>query len=257
MASFGQNGLEEGDYFLLLKSDDSISLNIYKNNVIEEKVVLPISKESLYTTDQKERVAILDTIENFITLYKIDISKKTKLTIPFDIKPICILLDTNNLIIGGEAKEEKEIEILLQYHIETEKWYQLEVPEEISYYGKAIDDLVVRENFLIAIDNLILPQYVLFYELNSESKSSFSHYKELKSNNTYEHIRQARITPKYLGLNSSAMNHGYYFEHITLYADLSLNKSCAISSQFFEKENFADFLLYADTLIVCRYIIYS
>ena len=215
MTACEQNGLKENDYFLLPKSKDKISLNIYKSNIIKEKNTFPISEKSIFTTDQKERVAILDTAKNLITLYEIQTSKEIKLSIPYDIKPKCVLLNDENLFIGGEMGKE----MLVQYHIQSEKWYQLEIPKEVSFFGKAVDDLVINDSLLIAIDNMIIPKYILFYHLNSTGKLEFSHFTKLKSNSSYEHIYQGRITPKYLGLNSTTRNHGYVREHITIYAD--------------------------------------
>ena len=248
MTACGQNGLKEGGYFLLLKNTDKISLNTYESNTIKEKNTYPISEKSIFTTDRKERVAILDTAKNFITLYEIQTSKEIKLSIPQGIKPKTILLNKENLFVGGEMGEE----ILVQYHIPSEKWYQLEIPEEVSLFGKAVDDLVINDSLLIAIDNIILPKYVLFYHLNSTGKLEFSHSRPLKSNSTYEHIYQGRITPKYLGLNSTTVNHGNIYEHITIYADLDLTKSFAISAKVSQKGNFTDFLLFENKLFIAN-----
>ena len=199
MTTFGQNGLKEGNYFLLLKDKEIISLNTYENNIINEKNTFAISKKTIFTTDQKERVAVLDTVKNFVTLYEIQSSEKIELPIPYDIKPKTILLIDDNLFVGGEMGEE----VLLQYHIQSGKWYQLEIPESISSKGKAIDDLVINDSLLIAIDNAIFPKYILFYRLeNSDERLAFSHLKTVIGHSKNEYIYQGRITPDYLGLRS-------------------------------------------------------
>lgn len=248
MTSFGQNGLKEGNYFLLLKNKEEISLNTFEDNKIVEKNIFPITRKSIFTTDQEERVAILDTAKKIVTLYEIKTLKEFKLSIPYDIKPKTILLNDDNLFIGGEMGKE----ILVQYHVQSQKWYQLEIPHKIAILGKAVDDLVVNDSMLIAIDNIISPQYVLFYNLNSAGKLEFLHFRELKSNSSYEDIYQCRITPEYLGIRSTTMNHGYMYEYITIYADLDLTKSFAISSEFKQKENFTDFILFKDKLFIAN-----
>ena len=81
LTTFGQNGLKEGNYFLLLKDKEIISLNTYENNKINEKNTFAISGKTIFTTDQKERVAVLDTVKNVVTLYEIQSSKKIELPI--------------------------------------------------------------------------------------------------------------------------------------------------------------------------------
>lgn len=242
----GQNGLLNGKLFLLLKDNKSISINSFENKKIKEIKTFTISDKSIYTTDQKERVAILDTSKNNITIFDINSTKKINFSIPFQIKPKTILLNKDNLFVGGQMGNE----MLVQYHIKNEKWYSLEIPDSISLYGKAIDDLVVNDSALIAIDNLIIPKYILFYKLNSIDKLKFSHLRELKSNSSYESIHQARITSKYLGLISTTMNHGSISEHITLYADLDLLKSFALSIDFDGKNSFKDLLIIEDKLFI-------
>jgi hypothetical protein len=70
--AFGQNGLQGGRYFLLLKDEKTISVNAFENNEIKEIKTYPISEKSIFTTDQKQRVAILDTANNNLMLYNIE-----------------------------------------------------------------------------------------------------------------------------------------------------------------------------------------
>ena len=157
------------------------------------------------------------------------------------------------MFVGGEMGKE----MLVQYHIQSEKWHKLEIPEELTSWGKAVDDLVVNDSLLIAIDNIVLPKYILFYPLNTTGKLEFSHFRELKYNSSYETTRQGRISEKYLGLNSTTMNHGMVYEHFSIYADLDLVRSFAISAEVkrdenfnYQKPNFNDFLLIEDKLFI-------
>lgn len=245
---FGQNGLNNGNLFLLQKNEKTISINSFENNKINEIKSFSISKKSIYTTDQKERVAILDTAKNNISIFEIKSSAQINITIPFEIKPKAILLNSDNLFIGGEMGKE----ILIQYHLKNEKWHQLEIPKEVIFFGKAVDDLVVNDTLLIAVDNIIIPKYILYYHLNTNAKLKFSHFKELKSNSSYESIHKARITNSYLGLFSTTMNHGTMREHITIYSDLNLVKSFTISIDYKRKMTYQDFILINDNLFIAN-----
>ncbi len=248
LSVFGQNGLKNGKLFLLLKDDRTISINSFENDKINEIKSFSISKKSIYTTDQKDRVAILDTAKNEVSIFEIKSSTQIKLTIPFEIKPKTILVNNDNLFIGGEMGKE----ILIQYHLKSEKWFQLEIPKEVIFFGKAVDDLVVNDTLLIAVDNIIMPKYILYYHLNSNDKLNFSHFKELKSNSSYESIHKARITNSYLGLLSTTMNYGTVREHITIYSDLNLLKSFAITVGFKKNMTIKDFILVDDKLFIAN-----
>ncbi len=128
---FGQNGMKNGNLFLLLKDRRTISINSFENEKINDLQNFQISEKSIYTTDQKERVAILDTAKNSVSIFNIKTSKEIKLTIPYEIKPKTILLNNDNLFIGGEMGKE----IFIQYHLQSEKWYQLEIPKEVVIFG--------------------------------------------------------------------------------------------------------------------------
>lgn len=245
---FGQNGMKNGNLFLLLKDRRTISINSFENEKINELQNFQISEKSIYTTDQKERVAILDTAKNNVSIFNIKTSKEIKLTIPYEIKSKTILLNNDNLFIGGEMGKE----ILIQYHLENEKWHHLEIPKEVVFFGKAVDDLVINDTLLIAVDNLIMPKYILYYHLNPDDQLKFSHFKELKSNSSYESIHKARITKSYLGLLSTTMNHGTVSVHITLYADLDLLKSFAITIDYKKNMSFKDFIIVDDKLFIAN-----
>lgn len=247
---YGQNGVRNGHLFIVQKDKKTISINSFANERINEIKSFPISEKSIYTTDQKDRVAILDTARNYVSIHDIKSSVQIELTIPFEIKPKTILLNNSNLFIGGEMGKE----ILIQYHLESKKWYQLDIPKEVVFYGKAVDDLVINDTLLIAIDNLILPKYILYYHLNSNNKLDFSHYRQLKYNNSYEGIHKARITTKYLGLLSTTLNHGTLNEHITLYTDLDLLKSFAITVNYRKGMTFKDFIILDDKLVIANSI---
>ena len=248
----GQNGLQGGRYFLLLKDEKTVSVNTFDTEIKEIKTY-PINKNSLFTTDQKQRIAILDTANN-ILIYNIETETVVKLPIPFKIEPKTILLNDDNLFVGGEAEKD----ILIQYHLKTNKWHQLKIPKEVKR-KRAIDDLVVNDSLLIAIDNVIFPKYILFFRLNSTEKLAFSHLQKVKSNGAYEEIHQGRITNNYLGLISYAYGDMGYAENIAIYNNMELTKCFSISAETkrdgrngYPILNFNDFLLIGNKLFIAN-----
>lgn len=247
--AYAQNGLNQGNLFILPKDDKRISVNIWEKDKIKEIQALDINSKSIYATDQKARVVIVDTAKNTIQLYDLGIQKDTTFSMPFKMKVESILLDDHNLFVGGQIEKE----LLVQYQIKTNRWYALEAPKEVLHVGKAIDDLVINDSLLIAVDNIVTPKYVLYYRLNQHEKLSFSHYRGLKHNGSYERIHQARITPKYLGLRSDTFS-GYSGagSHITIYGDLDLRTSFSISTVQPNEDyhTFQDFVIVDDMLVV-------
>ncbi|MCL2801478.1 MAG: hypothetical protein FWD28_06965 [Treponema sp.] len=247
------NQHKEGTYFLLVKDERTISINTYENGSINEIRTIDVPENSIVGTNQKDVIAVIDTNNNTILIYDINTSKETQLSIPFSIKPKCILINNENIFIGGIMGEE----LLIQYHLKNEEWHRLEIPQEVTIWGKAIDDMVINDNFLIAVDNIVIPKYILFYHLNPTSKLEYSHYRELKDNGPYEHIYQARISPKYLGLASYTIS-GYtgVFQHITIYNDLELRHSFAISfrieriSDLYSNRRINDFIIIQDKIYI-------
>jgi hypothetical protein len=165
------------------------------------------------------------------------------------LKPKTILLNDENLFIGGEMGKE----MLVQYNIQSQEWYQLQTPIEVMFPGKAIDDLVVNDSLLVAIDNIIMPKYVLFYRLNSNGRLELSHYNGLKYNGAYESIHQGRITESYIGLLSDSYS-GYVgaTNHITIYNNVDLSSSFALSSNQNDKNyhTFTDFILINNKIVI-------
>lgn len=245
---FGQNGLNSGNYFLLISGKNKIALNTFENKEIKKKKVFGINENTIFTTDQKTYVALLDTAQNTVTLVQILSRKKTKLSIPFDIKSRCILINGENLFIGGEMGKE----MLIQYQIQSKKWFSLEIPTKVLSLRKGIDDLLIKDSMLMAIDNLVMPKYALFYQLNSSDKQTFSHFLELKCNRAYEHISLGRITSDYIGISSTTFS-GYSgaSEHITIYDKNNLVKNFTLSFKHPRNgKKVNDFILIGNKLIV-------
>lgn len=248
ITAFGQNGLKLGNLFLLQKDKKAISVNSFENEKLNELKTFPISEKSIYTTDQKARVAVLDTAKNIISLFDISTENKSEFKIPFDLKPKTILLNAENLLIGGEMGKE----MLVQYNIQSQEWYQLQIPIEVMFPGKAIEDLVVNDSLLIAIDNIVMPKYVLFYKLNSLGKLDYSHFKELKSNGCYEEICFGRISNEFLVLKSKTASQGGGTNHITIIKNFDFENCFSISTNMFDKNfhDFHDFVIRSEKLII-------
>jgi hypothetical protein len=244
LTCLAQNGIQDGRYFILQKDSFNISVNEFKNDSIHEIKQYSISSKSIYTTDQKNRVAIVDTQKFVIDVFNIQTDEKIHLNLPqHALIPKCVLLSENNIFIGGE----KRIGMLYQYHFQEQKWYSLYIPSMIDFPRKAIDDILLTDTTLIGVDNIVIPKYVVYYTLNDSSKLQYSDSLQLHHNGTYEHIRAARITNKYMGFMSSTMS-GYIGrkDHVSIYKNDNTNMSFSITI----KPNKYDYIQIYDFLII-------
>ncbi|WP_257658744.1 hypothetical protein [Parapedobacter lycopersici] len=249
LVAYGQHGPAKGDYFLLLKNQRTISVNTYKNDQLVEHTTHTINKDMIYATDGASAVALLDTAKNDLLIFDINTLNEIRLTVPYALKTKTVFLIQGSVFIGGEMISE----MLVQYHIAKDEWYALEIPEEVSLPGKAIDDIVVNENLLIAIDNLVMPKYILCYKFSSTGSLTLSHSTMLKSNGPYESIYQGRITNKYFGLRSGTYSGDTGASgHISIYDGIDLKRSFAITSGMDDKgyHTFSDFVIVEDKIVV-------
>ncbi|MEX0290257.1 MAG: hypothetical protein AB3N14_14210 [Flavobacteriaceae bacterium] len=248
---FGQNGLKQGDYFILQKDKNTISINSFTNQAITEKNSYTIDEGSFYATDKQSKVVVMTPNHNYVVIHDIHASHSEKIPVPYDIKAETIFMNNENIFIGGELGKE----MLVQYHLKSKKWYSLEIPREIMRVGKAIDDIVVTDSTLIAIDNIVIPKYILYYKLNSHGALTFLESKLLPPNGTYEDIYEGRINSNYLVLSSRTTS-GYtgVANHFTIYNNPNLESYFAISIPVEHREEgkFNDFAIHNKTLIVAH-----
>jgi hypothetical protein len=245
--SYGQDGLIGKKYFILQKSDDSISINSYDDNKINELCAYQLPDSSIYETDGLEKLVILDIKRKKIEIHDFIRNKTTTEKIPFKIKPLTLFLDKNNLFVGGEVGQE----VLIQHNFKTGTWFTLDIPTDVLFPGKAIDDIVVANDTIYAVDNIVLPKYILTYLNNDSAKCDYLRKIDLKANGPYESIRQARITSDFFGLISDTYS-GYSGAayHITIYDKVDFQKSFAITVESKYMYSLSDFVITENKLII-------
>jgi hypothetical protein len=247
--AFGQKGQNEADYFILLDSKNSISINSFSENKITKQASFHINKKVIYATDGLSQIAIVDTAKNSVVVYNFKKDILADTTIPLKINPKSLFLTQDNLFIGGQSGSE----LLIQFNLASKEWHSLHIPTEVLYPGKAIDDIVLDGNTLLAIDNLIMPKYILYYQLRNSSKTEYAHSVQLKSNGTYESIHQGRITDKYIGLISGTFSGDIgRSNHITIYDKRDMTRSFAISVNQMKRgyHTFDDVVIVGDKIII-------
>jgi hypothetical protein len=139
----------------------------------------------------------------------------------------------------------------LQYNTQVQEWYIPEIPDSLTQFGKRIDDFVLNDSILIAIDNIIIPKYLLFYKLNDHLPVKYINFHELLSNGAYESILEGRITKNYLALYSITQG-GETSYHLTVLDLRNDMQSFAISMEENDSTYFEilDYSLFDDHLLI-------
>jgi hypothetical protein len=109
-------------------------------------------------------------------------------------------------------------------------WVPLPILEQFQRHGKRDDDLIVDGDRLIAVDDIVVPQYLLLYDVSSPLKPALAEVKELPWHTTYEHIERGALGPSYLALLSSGVNHGTCTSHIAFYERAGLGSLGSFSA---------------------------
>jgi hypothetical protein len=215
----GQNGIVDAKYFLLKKTVDSISINIFTNNKIEEVATYPVTIYSgfkNYTTDGQSKFVKFSN--NYIYIY--DFLKKEEevyeIGIPMSGKE-CILLYKNKVYIGGRKDEDPNIKMLVEFDLISKKWFAPSIPPGIDYPGKKIDDLLVDNDTIIAIDDMIYPKYILFYQYQKDTFSKYLFLTPIAELGSEEVIYSGRIENNFIALYSKTRDREGGNIHLVVY----------------------------------------
>lgn len=82
--------------------------------------------------------------------------------------------------------------------------------------GKSIDDILIKGNELILVDNIVYPKYLIKYDISSPQNPTHLTTESLPNNGTYEHIVKGDINDDWMIIYSSTVGRGGCSQHITV-----------------------------------------
>lgn len=123
-------------------------------------------------------------------------------------------------------------ELFYLFDIQNRKFHSVPIPEKVYQPGKAIDDILFYEDKIIAVDNILVPKYLIFYNMEELPNLNSTLIVELKSNGTYEHISKGQIFDKYLLLLSNTTS-GYIgmSDHLTILSTEDFTTGFSVDSR--------------------------
>ncbi|RYE49644.1 MAG: hypothetical protein EOP48_20795 [Sphingobacteriales bacterium] len=82
--------------------------------------------------------------------------------------------------------------------------------------GKSVDDLLIDGETVIAVDNIVWPKYILFYDFSNPYRVKHISDLQLPNNGTYESISKGSLSGSLIALLSSTIGRGGGGRHITI-----------------------------------------
>ena len=124
------------------------------------------------------------------------------------------------LYVGGSCGEE----VLGLFHLRDNhpEWISLNVPNELKRMGKNIDELIIDDKRLIAVDNLVFPKWILTYDISVPEKPYMMDTIEIPAHGPYEKILDAALGNNWLALLSHTVGRNGSFMHLGIYDKVSL-----------------------------------
>jgi len=177
-----------------------------KEIVSKGRIDFPIT--SLFDISEIGDIATLDTAQNRLLIT--NISKDNfntnieKVVFPKGIKPISIKIHGSDIFVGGDFGKEK----IYRYNMTEKEWSKIAIPPEIMSLGKSVDDFLIYSDTLIALDNLVMPKYLLFYSLKEPDDISLINSYEVPPNGTYEQLHRILLKEDYFAILSTTSS-GY------------------------------------------------
>lgn len=196
--------------FLLPKGEVMMTAKIEDNEIkILKKTLFPSNKR--YSISEAGLAACLDKEKKLIIygFLKDDGEMEDISILPFPSmispKSICIL--KNHFILGGENNHDfsnniNSHELVATYSILKNEFSKVEMP--FKEYDKCIDDLLLDNHKVIAVDNIVYPKYLLEYDFKNPDFPHLIVSHSLPENGTYESIKKGTLNDSYIALLSSS-----------------------------------------------------
>lgn len=199
--------LSAQEQYLFLPKNNSLGAYQYKNSKLFKLGSTEFQITKLYHIENDQYVITNSDSSGLIfgEFSSNGIRKNFEKKFPQNFHPISIFLFNEFIFVGGNWNSG---DFFLVLDTKTENWTKINIPEEVYFPGKGIDDFFIQDSLLVAVDNIVTPKYLLFYDNlnlpNLELKKIF----KLESNGSYESIHKATINEKFIVILSGTFG-GY------------------------------------------------
>lgn len=199
---------------ILPKESKNYVYEISSNNelILNGEIDFPISR--LIEVSKNEIAFCIDTAQHKLLISNISDTKSSnfiveQVKIPKDINPISIITHKNLVFIGGDWDSEK----LYKYDNQEKKWDKVFIPKEFQVRGKSIDDFLILNDTLIALDNIVTPKYLLFYDLKKSNEVNYIKKYLIPPNGAYESLHRIEFLNNHFVVLSTTYHGGSQIDY--------------------------------------------
>ena len=129
------------------------------------------------------------------------------------------LLHNGQLIVGGASNAQENIWVL-DYTLSRQPkapWHALEVPPDVQKKGKSIDLVYILNEILVAVDNVLVPKWFVFYSLRKGELPTPIGIHPLRVESAFESIYHGTESDKLYALYSRGASHGLAWSYVQIY----------------------------------------
>ena len=145
------------------------------------------------------------------------------------------ILHEGMLIVGGASNSHENIWVLdyTLAHQTSQPWSSLDIPERVRKKGKSIDLLYVLGQTLVAVDNVILPKWFVFYTLKVNELPKPVGIHTIRVESAFERISHGAEGEQLYALFSRGVHSGVVSSFVQLYFKDDIARAaqkCALSA---------------------------
>lgn len=135
------------------------------------------------------------------------------------------------LYIGGDTADRFPFLALCDLGAQSPQWKSIEVPYEALSRHKSVDGLLVDESRLIILDNVVVPNWLLVYDISNPLQPSISSIERLVTHGTWERIEGACVGSKWIAVNSITGSRGGPGQYIAILDKHTFQEQAVMSTQ--------------------------
>lgn len=111
------------------------------------------------------------------------------------------------------------------------RWHAIAVTKEVNWAGKGVDGFAVYQSRLIAIDDIVLPRYLLLLDITNPRTPIWIEHRDLPAHSSYERVQAVVSNAEIAVLLSTSANHGASAIHIAFMDLETLEEYATLSVQ--------------------------
>lgn len=217
----------ENSVFIILPIEDYWWICQINEKEIQHLAKAPGGNDARYFTSPSnpELFAYVDQARKRIALYRyLNVEPWfekviSPSTLPRNCRADDVLIHDGLLYVGGNGKMG---ECLWTRDKEDKNWRLIPMPCDISLKGdlfsryKSIDLLFLDGTRLIAVDDIVIPKWILTYDVTHNKTITHLETIKLSDHITYESVKAGAMNKSYIALLSQGVNHGVVSQHLSI-----------------------------------------